>query len=370
MNIRIDNFFYVTASLGLLLCLVIFGAPVVKPLVFALLLSIMLLPVEKFIEKFIPSRLWAIICTILIIIIVLGAIGTVFFLQGRQIFKELDLIGGQLNQTFDELIHWINTNTPFTIGSIEELLANAGSASTSFLSFLTSGVSTTVSTVALLLLSLLFLLFFMLYRKAFVDFARIQFSHKNRHIINNILENIRHTLVHYLFGLGTVMVIMAIINSLGLWAIGVDYALFFGVLAALLTIIPYFGTTLGGTLPFLYVLATGGGVWQALLVVGFYFSVQQLEGNFITPKIVGDSVKINPFISIVGITIGAYIWGIAGIVLAIPVLGVMRCVFQEIDATKPLALIISSRINANSKKLLTEYDEDRFRLSQLFNKKE
>lgn len=368
MKIQIDRFFYIAASLALLFCFVVFGSPVLKPLVFAVLLSIMLLPIERFIERFIPSRLTAIIITVLIILLVIGAIGSLFFMQGKEIFSELPSLGDRLQQTSESIIAWLNTNTPFAFRNIQERIFNGEGISSGLMSYVTSGFSTTVSTLTLFFLSLLFLLFFMLYRSDFADFIRIQFPAENRTTINNILDNIRHTLVHYLSGLGIVMIIMAVINSLGLWLIGVEYAIFFGVLAALLTIIPYIGTTLGGTLPFLYVLATGGGVVQALLVIAFYFTFQQIEGNFITPKIVGDSVKINPFIAIVGITVGAFVWGVAGIILAIPLLGVLRCVFQEINATKPLAYILSNEINEEDHRLLTEFDENKYRLQSLFKK--
>ena len=369
MKIKIDRFFYAAASLALLLCLLIVGAPVLKPLVFALMLSIMLLPVEKFIERFIPSRLAAIIITILLIIVLIGAVGSVFFFQGKAIFSEFDSLSAQLSNTVSETIDWVNNKTPFQLRDVQQEAFNLESLPGGVMDFLSSGFTSTISTLTLFFLTLLFLLFFMLYRNAFADFVKIQFTQQNRTIINNILENIRHTLVHYLSGLGIVMVIMAVLNSLGLWILGVDYPIFFGVLAALLTIVPYIGTTLGGTLPILYVLATGGGILQAFLIMAFYFTIQQIEGNFITPKIVGDSVKINPFIAIVGVTFGAFIWGIAGIILAIPVLGVFRCVFQEIDATKPLAFVLSNKINTKGHRLLNEFDEDKYRISTLFKKK-
>lgn len=363
------QFFYAAASLALLLSFLILGSPILKPLVFAAIFSVMLMPIEKQINRFIPSRLASILLTILFLFLVCGGIGYIFYLQSSEIFSEFDQILEQLFDGADQAIHWVNANTPFRLAKFDTLL-NEDSIGSSLIEVLSTSFSTTLNTAALIFLSLIFLIFLMLYRSAFTGFLRIQFDEKSRTKINSILDNVRHTLVHYLSGLGTVMVIMAILNSIGLYVLGVDYAIFFGVLAAILTIIPFVGTTLGGTLPFLYVLATGGGWFQAFLVVAFYFTIQQIEGNFITPKIVGDSVKVNPFIAILGIAIGTLIWGVAGIILAIPILGILRIVFNEIDALKPIAHLISNNIGDKNFNFMEEFNKKQYRISSLTKKKE
>src|SRR5690606_17310314 len=108
------------------------------------------------------------------------------------------------------------------------------------------------------------------------------------------------------------------INSLGLYIIGIEHAMLFGFFAAFLNIIPYIGTTIGGSLPVLYALLNYDELWRPIAVLIFYQLVQTVEGNFITPKIVGSKVSINPFIAIVVLIIGGFYWGIAGMVLSIP----------------------------------------------------
>lgn len=369
MALKIGEIFYAAATIGLLFCLLIFGAPIIKPLVFALFLSIMVLPILKFYNRFIKIKLLSVIVTILTVLIPIAGIVTIFAYQAREIFSDFDSLSEILLAGAQKTIDWINANTPLKLRDLRENLNGTDALPESVVDFLSSGLSTTVNTLALAFLTVIFMVFFLLYKNALVDFVRIQFPENLNQNVENILRKIKKTLISYLAGLGTVMIIMAILNSIGLLIIGVKYAVFFGVLAAILTIVPYLGTTLGGTLPFLYVLATGGGLLKAAAVVIFYFTIQQVEGNFITPKVVGDSVKVNPFAAIVGITIGTFMWGVAGIILAIPVLGVIRIVCEEIDALKPVAYILGSEIGNNHSSIAEQYDHPKNRIISLFKEK-
>ena len=197
----------------------------------------------------------------------------------------------------------------------------------------------------------------------------IQFKEKNREQGKELLMQIQNVVRHYLYGLLTVIVILAILNSIGLWIIGVDYAVFWASLAAFLSIVPYIGTTIGGLLPFMYSFATADYWWQPLAVIGLYFSVQQLEGNLITPYVVGSNVKINPLIAIISLLIGGVIWGVAGIVLAIPIAAIFKLVFDNIDALKPVGALMSNDLHKNDTKFLKEWDKDEHRISSLFDEK-
>ena len=142
------------------------------------------------------------------------------------------------------------------------------------------------------------------------------------------------------------MAILAVLNSIGLLIIGIKYAVFWGVLAALLSIIPYIGTTLGGTLPFLYAVATAGNWWQPLTVVALYAFIQQIEGNIITPKVVGNSVSINPMVALLAIILGGFIWGIAGIILAIPITGVVKILLDHNPRTRSFGFLLGTQMSA------------------------
>ena len=101
-------------------------------------------------------------------------------------------------------------------------------------------------------------------------------------------------------------------------------------------------------MPALYSFATSDNPYEPLLVIVFYAIVQQIEGNLITPKIVGDKVDINPLFAIIAIILFGSIWGVGGVVLALPVISIVRIILEHFEETKPLALLLSSDIDSNS----------------------
>lgn len=151
---------------------------------------------------------------------------------------------------------------------------------------------------------------------------------------------IQSVVQNYIVGLATVIAIIGILNSIGLFALGIKYALFFGLFGALLNVVPYVGVLLGGLLPTVYALITKDSVWYPIGVIGIYWIVQILEANFITPNIVGSKVSLNPFAAIVAILVGEQVWGIAGMILAIPLLAICKVIFDIIEPLKPIGFVL------------------------------
>src|SRR5690606_221941 len=178
------------------------------------------------------------------------------------------------------------------------------------------------------------------YKVAFRNFIISQFPKQNREDISEVLTSISKVSQQYFLGRLLGLRILAIRNSLGLWILGIGFPILWGTLAAILTIIPYIGTTLGGTLPFIYAFATEDSLWAPVGVVIMYQIVQQLEGNIITPKIVGGTMKLNPFVSIVAMVAGGLMWGITGLIIALPVIAIIKILFDHTELMKPIGLLL------------------------------
>ena len=154
------------------------------------------------------------------------------------------------------------------------------------------------------------------------------------------VDAIQRVIGSYLSGLIIVILIVAILNSVGLMIVGVPYPIFFGVFASILTIIPYIGILIGALLPALFVLAVTGSIVKPLIVIGIFAFVQFLEGNFITPYITGSKVSINPFAAILALIVGGHIWGAAGMVLAIPAIAVAKVLFDSYEPLEPFGFLL------------------------------
>jgi predicted PurR-regulated permease PerM len=217
-------------------------------------------------------------------------------------------------------------------------------------------------------MTFIFIFFVLLYRGAIKNFILIQFPRQKQLEIQEILGQVQNLVRKYLYGMLTVILILAILNSFGLWIIGLDYPIFWACLAALLSIIPYLGTTIGGLLPFMYAFATSEFWWQPLAVVALYVTVQQIEGNLITPYVVGSNVKINPFVALIALLIGGIIWGVAGIVLAIPIAAILKLVFDHVEGLKPVGVLMSSGLHHKESEFTRNWNEDKYRITSLLKK--
>jgi predicted PurR-regulated permease PerM len=140
-----------------------------------------------------------------------------------------------------------------------------------------------------------------------------------------------------------VIVILGFANSIGLWIIGLDNPFLFGFLAAVLALIPYAGTTLGAAIPILYAFISYDSLLMPVTIAIYFWFVQFIESNFLTPKIVGGNLNINALTSILSIIIGASVWGIAGMIIFLPFAAMLRVVCEEYEELKPIALLIGDQ---------------------------
>ncbi|MFW5645442.1 MAG: AI-2E family transporter, partial [Bacteroidota bacterium] len=335
------------------------GQFILGPLTFALLFTVMLAPVSDFFEKLVKYKIPAILLTILSVALVLGVIITLFSVQLTSIISELPNITENINEGIAQIMSWVNKNLNLNKSEIQE---NIPSILDSSMDYIRKGISFSSTFLFNLLFTLLLVFFLLWYKDSFHGFILMQSKKKHREEFKAMLLQINRTLQRYLYGLLGVIAILAVLNSVGLLIIGIDYAVFWGVLAAFLAVIPYIGTTLGGTLPFLYAIATAGNFWQPLAVLGMYVVIQQIEGNIITPNVVGSSVSINPLIALLAILLGGVIWGISGIFLAIPIIAVVKIFLEHKNRTKAIAALMSNKVHKQDEEFWKDMDEDRYRL--------
>lgn len=348
------------------------GSSLLFPFLFAIFFSFLLMPLERKIFRRIPYKVVSITASVLFVLGFIGGLIFVFGYQLMQIVSDMNAIQGQLQAGVDEIIHFIDENVPYIKlpadqASMDEMMSKLLEAP---LLYIGAGISSGAGFVLNAALTLIYTIFLLIYKDAFKDFVMIQFDKDKRAEIESILTQSVHLIQRYLTGMVTVIIILAIANCTGLLLIGVEHAVFWGVLGAFLVIIPYIGTTLGGLLPFLYSLATAEHGWQPFAVIIMYVIIQQVEGNFITPKIVGSSVRINPFFALIGIVIMGALMGIGGIILAIPIMAILKLIAEEIDVLKPVALLMDKDLMKKRHLFYGKYDRDDYRFSSLMHEED
>lgn len=342
------------------------GQSILFPLFFALFFSFLLMPLEKRLYRKVPSKVFSISASFFI---VLGFVGLLLFIFGNQVVHivgDLTSIQGQIRNGIQEIVDFIDDNIPYVDvpadqESLDKMIGNLLEAPVRYIGASLTDVAGFLLNVVL---TMIYTVFILIYKEAFKNFFMIQFAKDKREEIGIILIETVHMIQRYLIGMVSVILLLAVLNCVGLLIIGVKYAIFWGVLAAFLVIIPYIGTTLGGIFPFLYSMATGEP-WQPWAVAGMYMLIQALEGNIITPKIVGSSVRINPFFALVAVVVMGSLLGIGGIVLAIPICAVLKLVAEQVDYLKPVALLMDKDLMKKRHLFYAKYDRDDYRLSSL-----
>ncbi|HMQ49254.1 MAG TPA: AI-2E family transporter [Saprospiraceae bacterium] len=354
--------FLIALTLGTYILIV--SKSILVPLMFGAFFAAMLIPLSNFFETATQNRVSAILLSFLTILVPVLGITSLFAYQIVRVINDMPNVRDKIDSGIYQLVHWLGGQLGQREEAIQSWLTENLSGGMS--DFLPESLSSLSSVIAGLLLTIIFTFFWMLYRTSLKNYALYQFDDFARRRADLAITQIRRISQKYLYGLLVVILILGGLNSLGLWIIGVDYALFWGFLGAFLAIIPYVGTTLGGLFPFLYSLATADSWWQPVSVVILYTSIQSIEGNFITPKIVGNSVKINPFAAILALLVGGAVWGIAGLILALPVIAIIRIVFMHIEALKPVSELLSENLYKNEAVFEKKYNENRYRILNYF----
>jgi predicted PurR-regulated permease PerM len=327
----------------LIFFILIVAKSLLVPISFGLVLSLLLHPLCTRLERLKLPRLAAVTIAIIFVIVIITAVLYIISTQFGHIASDLTEIGDKINllvarvQDFFENAFGIQQvdQTRYVRDSLESLIKSSSA-------FFTGTLTATAGIFADLIIVLL-TLFFFLYYSHFLKVFLYKIVNDSRHEnLKHILTKVSVVVQDYITGLLTVMAIVAVLNSIGLLILGIKYAIFFGVLAAILTIIHYLGILIGSLLPILFALATTDSLWYPVGVAGIFWFVQFLEGNFITPNVIGNKVSINPFAAIMALFIGAEVWGPSGMILFIPFMAMAKVFFDVIEPLKPFGFLLGN----------------------------
>lgn len=165
---------------------------------------------------------------------------------------------------------------------------------------------------------------------------------RNGKLTEKLLQQISKVTIKYVSGVITVVAILAISHSIALSIIGVKYAIILALLAASLSIIPYFGTMVSLLVPLLFAAITQDNPYVLLFIVLYFWAIIIIDHNILTPTIVGGNVSLNPFITILGIIIAGTIWQIAGMIVIVPTLAVVKIICDNVEKLKPWGYLLGS----------------------------
>lgn len=327
---------YVLAG-GLLLYL---GRALFVPLSFAALISFILYPICRWMESRRVPRPLSIAAGLALILAFVGAVIALLGSQFMRFKEQWPQLQVKLSQTIDDLARYLQTNA----GIEPDMQRSWGqSLVESVLGFLGSSlVDSAIGGVLLVLIPVYVAL--ILYHRTMLVNALIQLFPANRkEMILELLHKTITTYYNFIKGMALVYLVVGILNSLGLWILGIPDAILFGFIASILTFIPYVGIMIGALLPITVAWITFNSIWYPLGVIAIFTVVQYLEANLIFPVAVSQRMNINTLGTIIAMVIGGIIWGGAGMILFIPFAGILKLISDETDELKVLGTLLGSK---------------------------
>ncbi len=308
------------------------------PLLLGLLIAIVLYPICRWLEMHKCPRSLAITACLLIVAVLLGALLVLLFWQIILFGRDADALVRKLNETIPQLQEWITEK-----GIPMEKFDWNGNVTPSVRDFLSSFAAATIDTLIMLFLTPVYTALFLYHRRSFVKFLQTIVPSAFQTNLAHILHQIIHTYFNYIKGMILVYLIVGILNSIGLMILGVRHAVLFGMLCAIMTIIPYAGIIISALLPITVVWLDTSNAWYPLGVIALFSFVQYLEANVIFPRVVGVSLNVSTFAILISIIAGGIVWGGAGMVLFIPAVAILKIVSDHVPSMRLVNILLSRK---------------------------
>ncbi|MES2267491.1 MAG: AI-2E family transporter [Bacteroidota bacterium] len=321
--------------------IIVAGNTIIMPLLMAFFFSLMLLPVFRFFKKLRLPEAIAVLLPILLLAVALALIIWLFSNQVANLVADFPKIERTVTKHLDNLSIWISNSFGYSPAEQLKFINTQSKKLFSSLGGVLSGAAGSLSGIVIFIgLLPIYIYLILLYRNLFLKFVLMWFK---KEAYQNVEEAVRQTekmVKSYLIGLLIQITYIIILLGGALWLFGIQNALLIGIIFAFLNLIPYLGALIGNILGVLLTLASSESIADVLIVLAAITFVQLLDNNILMPRIVGSQIKINPLVSIVGIIIAGTMAGISGMFLAMPVLSILKIVFDRTEHYKQWGVLL------------------------------
>ncbi len=323
--------------MGGILTILYIGSGLLMPLLVAAIIAILLdKPTEQLKQWGLPNWL-AISLSVLLMVIIFSLLTWLISSQINTMANDWPTIKEKATEKLNTLSEWANQTLNWDYKDYFEnnkrLVQKAESFGSAFLSSVMNLLSQS-------LIIFVYIILLLMQRNMFIKFFKKLVS--NASAMGVVLSDSKKIINNYLLGKGKIMVFLFGIYYLGFTLGSVPYALFLAVFAALFSIIPYVGNIIGGgiavILSYLY-----AGTTPALIVIGVISAAQLVENYILTPWIIGDEIELNPFVTVFGVILFSVLWGMVGAIIALPLIGVLKVIFQHTKGMEPYAFLIKKK---------------------------
>ncbi len=345
MNTAIKLPFYAKATFLLIgFCVFTYilyiGQEIILPLIYAVFVTILLSPTVGFLVKKKVNRVIAVALPLFFASLFLSAFIAFVVWRINALDAGLPELITKFETLLDQAVNWISAK--FNIrerkidlwmtDSTEELMNGSTAAIGITLTAMSGFLTTTILTPVYVFLMLI-------YEPHLVQFVHQLFAKTGIERVNKVLEDVSGIIKSYLSGLSIQFIIVTVLDSAGLLLLGIEYAVVLGIIGGLLNLIPYLGGLMTMLLFAAIALVTKPPIY-VLYVVLLYGLIQFIDNNIIVPKVLGSKVKLNALVSVFAVIVGGMLWGIPGMFLSIPMIAIIKLIFDLFDHLKPWGFLM------------------------------
>ncbi|MDF2436940.1 MAG: rane protein [Bacteroidota bacterium] len=321
-----------------------FGKPILVPVTFSVFFAMLFTPLSNKLERFGIKRIFTSLLSLIIIVAIALGIGCLVFVEAKRLAEDFPAMEKKaelfMNKSQDYISAKLNVPEKKQDALINKQLRSFLESSGSFFKdFLAGSVEIFASAVMVLIFTFLFLYQREKYETFFVRLMK-DTPEKDA---KKLIDNISTVAQSYLTGRVLSVIIFTILFSIGFLIIGLKSAFLLAFIAALLTIIPYVGSIIGGLFPFAVALVTSDSSNVAFGALAVVVIIQSIDNYFIEPYIIGGEVNISGFFTILILLAGGIIWGVAGMILFLPMLGVTKIIFDAVPELRVYGYLIGDQ---------------------------
>jgi predicted PurR-regulated permease PerM len=313
---------------------------ILTPLAFAAIIAILLNPLVNKLGTYKLGKIPSILISMLLTILVLAGIFYFLSLQIMGFGENLPVLKAKFSSLLASFQGWLQQKFGLSIQKQMQMINEAANGT----------LNTVIGTLGVLLLLPVYVFLFLFYKILILNFLFRVFAQENADKVSEILGQTKLAIQSYMVGLLLEAAIVAALNSTALLIIGVKFALLFGVMGAILNMLPYIGGIIAIALPVLMATVTSEGLSKQLWIIVAYLIIQFIDNNFLVPRIVSSKVKINALISILAVLLGGALWGVAGMFLSIPFVGILKIIFDRVNGLQPWGELLGDEVPTNSKR--------------------
>jgi predicted PurR-regulated permease PerM len=317
-----------------------FGRDIFIPISFALLISFILYPVCTWMQRRGAGKLTAIIIALSLLVVIGLLLITLLVTQALSFLREWPALQTKFTTVAETVSQLIADRGITKEQQSDWLYSVVNQAGGKALQVLSDTVSASVFSAVMLVLIPVYTILILYYRHQWMEIIYRIFPDERRDSLQKVVTLTIETYYNFIKGMGIVYLIVGTLNSIGLLLLGVPHAVLFGFIASVLTFIPYVGITIGSLLPIAMAWVTYDSIWYPIGIIGIFTFVQYLEANIIFPLAVSQRLNVNTFVMLIAIFTGGLLWGMAGMILFVPFVGILKLIADHNPRWKTISMML------------------------------